>query len=214
MRSPRFAHAATEELFHYWDRRRGNRPAPDRSEIEPGEIRGILPDTFILEVDSAFGFTWRLAGTRVCALHCRELKGRDFLSDWTGQHRETVRSLLEAVIRDHAVAVLQFDAHTERKQSLDIEMVLMPLRVFGRPTCRILGAIGPMDLPYWVGLHPPTTREIEGVRLFWPSGQPGQRHDETPMAVPPPLASATVSPPALDSMRRYRHLMVLDGGKS
>lgn len=212
MPAPRFAHSATEELYRYWDRRRGSRPAPDRSEIEPGEIRTILPDTFILEADPAMGYTWRLAGTRVCALHCRELKGRDFLGDWHGQHRETMQSLLNGILRDHAVAVLQFSGRTDRNQTLDMEMVLLPLRVFGRPTCRVLGAIGTMDQPYWVGLHPPLRRTIDGVRLLWPSGEPGLFED--PALEPPALDFETAAPDTLESMRRYRHLMVLDGGKS
>ena len=40
-------HATTRMLFAYWDTLRGERAAPDRGEIEPGEIRHILADTFI-----------------------------------------------------------------------------------------------------------------------------------------------------------------------
>ena len=72
-------HTSTRELFAYWDRRRGRRPAPERGEIEPGPIRRVLGDTFILSFDEPAGHPFRLAGTRVCALFCRELKGEGFV---------------------------------------------------------------------------------------------------------------------------------------
>jgi hypothetical protein len=206
LRKPRFAQPATEELFQYWDRRRAGRPAPDRSEIEPSDIRSILPDTFILEVDEARGYAWRLAGTRVCGLHCRELKGRDFLTDWHGKERATLTSLLEAVVTESAVAVLQAAYATERGQMIEAEMVLLPLRVFARPICRVLGAIATTERPYWIGIAAPTRRTITGMRLIWPSGVPEDIVEPQPPACDPILDEA-------DGSRRYRHLMVLDGGK-
>jgi hypothetical protein len=176
LRKPRFGHKATEELFHYWDGRREGRPAPDRSDIEPSDIRTILPDAFILEVDANHGYSWRLAGTRVCALHCRELKGRDFLADWHGEERATLTALLDAVVREAAVAIIQIDYVAECRKTLEAEMVLLPLRVFARP--------------------------------IWPSGIPSA--EEAPKGAPEP------DPIAQDAerARRYRHLMVLDGGKT
>lgn len=209
-RRPRFGHATTEELYRYWDRRRGTRPAPDRTEIEPSDIRTILPDTFILEVDDTGRFSWRLAGTRVCAVHCRELKGRDFLSDWTGKERQTIQAVLDAIIRESAVGIIQFEGRSERDQNLSMEMVLLPLKVFGRTTCRVLGAIATMERPYWLGLYPPVVRRVAGLRMLWPSGQQGTEEAASfgRRSEPPPTVMA-----GLDQVRRYRHLMVVDGGK-
>ena len=75
-------HAASRELYAYWEERRGTRPAPERAEIEPGAIRGVLSDAFILALDGSAGHPVRLAGTRVCALFGRELKGESFLDLW------------------------------------------------------------------------------------------------------------------------------------
>ena len=71
-------HAASRELYAYWEEKRGTRPAPERAEIEPGAIRGVLSDAFILAIDRSAGHPIRLAGTRVCALFDREIKGRSF----------------------------------------------------------------------------------------------------------------------------------------
>ena len=37
-------HAASSELYAYWQEKRGKRPAPERADIEPGAIRGALSD--------------------------------------------------------------------------------------------------------------------------------------------------------------------------
>jgi hypothetical protein len=71
-------HSSIRELFDYWNERRGRRAAPERGDIEPGDIRGVLADTFILAFDAPASHPFRIAGTRVCALFGRELKGEAF----------------------------------------------------------------------------------------------------------------------------------------
>ena len=77
-------HPASRELFAYWEERRGKRSAPERADIEPGAIRQVLSDAFILALDGGAGHPFRLAGTRVCALFGRELKGEPFIGLWAG----------------------------------------------------------------------------------------------------------------------------------
>ena len=67
--------ASSQELYAYWEKQRGTRSAPARTDIEPGAIRHILSDAFILALDGDAGHPFRLAGTRLCALFGRELKG-------------------------------------------------------------------------------------------------------------------------------------------
>ena len=44
-------HAASRQLHAYWGERRGKRSAPERADIEPGTIRQVLSDAFILALD-------------------------------------------------------------------------------------------------------------------------------------------------------------------
>ena len=61
-------HPSSREFFAYWDGKRGAARAPDRSEIEPHAVRGLLGDIFVLSCETDAGFPFRVAGTRVCAL--------------------------------------------------------------------------------------------------------------------------------------------------
>ena len=61
-------HPSNREFFAYWDDKRGDTRAPERSDIEPGAVRELLGDIFVLSYDNETGFPFRVAGTRVSAL--------------------------------------------------------------------------------------------------------------------------------------------------
>jgi len=227
-------HPSTRELYDYWQRLRGSRPAPERTEIEPSDIRRILGDTFILEVASRNDYRFRLAGTRVCALYGRELKGRDFLSFWTGKDREAVATLLAAVSQDAAAAVLGMTGRSAHDRDLACEILLLPVRQKGGGYSRIIGSLAPMDDPYWIGIHPILKQSITSLRLIWPDERPTflRRGDQLdveaipvvdPVVAPrgeaPPRPGVPVRPVPLHPWtghpnRRVGHLVVLDGGKT
>ena len=218
-------HAATRELYDYWQRLRGRRPAPDRTEIEPSDIRRVLGDTFILEATSRDEYRFRLAGTRVCALYGRELKGRDFLSFFTGKDREAVSTLLAAVSQDAAAAVFGFDGVSAHDRRLACEVLLLPVRQKGEGWTRVLGCLAPMDDPYWIGIHPILSQSLTSLRLIWPDERPTflRRGDALPplddvvarpASRPPSVGAEPLGILAGVGERRVGHLVVLDGGKA
>src|SRR6185437_4506630 len=69
----------TRQLFDYWNAKRGRAVAPDRALIAPGDIRELLPLTFIISCDEQSDFQFRLAGSQVCGLFGRELRGSSML---------------------------------------------------------------------------------------------------------------------------------------
>lgn len=202
----------TRELYDYWQRIRGDRPAPERSEIEPADIRTLLADTFILEVVSRTDYRFRLAGTRICAAYGREMKGKEFLSFWQGKDREAVASLLAAIHEDAAAAVLGMVGRSDHGRELAFECLLLPISQPGQGYCRVLGCLVPADDPYWIGIHPIMTQTISSLRLIWPDERPfriGLSEDEKAQTPRPGNASVVHS-----MRRRVAHLVVYDGGKS
>ena len=141
-------HASTRELFAYWNGRRGARVAPERAEIDPGAIRKALSDTFLLASTLGRDPAFRLAGTRVCALFGRELKGECFLSLLEEADRAAARSLLRVVATEMVGVVA---GATSREPRVDLELLLLPLRHCGRGGTRMIGALAPLDAPFWIG---------------------------------------------------------------
>jgi len=102
--------AASQELHAYWSGLRGARSAPERAEIDPAAIRGVLADTFILELDESRGYPIRIAGTRTNLLFDRELKGAAFVDLWRKPDQLEIAAVL-ACVADEAVAVANSTAY-------------------------------------------------------------------------------------------------------
>lgn len=104
-------------LFQYWNRLRDGRPAPRRTEVEPADIKALLADTFILEMDTRKEAVFRLAGTRLCAIYGRELKGFSFPSLWREKDQRLVARLVHGVFHQKSVVVISFEGFSRTGRS-------------------------------------------------------------------------------------------------
>jgi hypothetical protein len=147
-------HAASRMLFAYWDGARGERAAPERGEIEPGAIRHILADTFILEIGAHGAAEFRLAGTRLCALFGRELRGQPFERLWPGHATAEARRCVDIVMDEMSGLVTGHVGATLEGSTIILETLLLPLRHGGKTHALALGALSPATIPAWFGLHP------------------------------------------------------------
>jgi hypothetical protein len=145
-------HAASRELYAYWEERRGGRLAPERADIEPGAIRQALSDTFILELaDASHGHSFRLAGTRVCALFGRELKGESFLNLWSIGSRQAISDLLTISNEEGVGTVAGVTAESVISEQVDLELLLLPLGIRRPSLARTIGILAPLKAPPWLG---------------------------------------------------------------
>jgi hypothetical protein len=144
-------HSSTRELHAYWNERRGARTAPERGDIEPGAIRKALGDTFILASDPTRGYVFRLAGTRVCALFGRELRGESFAALWARSGRAPVRDLLGVIASEATGVVAGASGRTREGFATDLELLLLPLTHRGQNNARMIGALAPLTAPVWLG---------------------------------------------------------------
>lgn len=209
-------HDGSVALFQYWHRLRDARPAPKRTEIEPADIKSLLADTFILEQDVRGEAVFRLAGTRLCAIYGRELKGFSFPSLWRSRDQKLVSRLAQDVFALRSVAVVAYRGISQTGRAANFELLLLPLDG-GLDNPRCLGCVTPDSKPYWLGVDPLQEALIESIRVVDPDREPLFLKNRPAVEVPPiapsseQLASAAL--PARAG-RRIRHLVVLDGGLS
>jgi hypothetical protein len=156
----------TKELYAYWSDLKGARAAPDRSDIDPAAIRQVLADTFIIEVDAQCAFPIRLCGTRLNALWLADQKGGSFLDLWREEDRRTVAAALLTVIDGITPVVAGARALAADTQSLDLELLLLPLRHFGKTHSRLLGSLAPSFQPDWLGRRPAGPLELVSLRVM------------------------------------------------
>jgi hypothetical protein len=147
-------HSSSRELFAYWTARRGARLAPERGDIEPAAIRHSLSDVFMLAADFVEEQRFRLAGTRVCGLFGRELKGESFGSLWNEASRDHLRGLLTVVTEENTGIVAGAIGRNAEGGAVDLELLLLPLARQGLARIRAIGVLAATDLPFWLGARP------------------------------------------------------------
>lgn len=211
-------HETSKTLYRYWNTKRGKNSIPERADIEPADIAGILGDTFILEPHSVDDFRFRLAGTRICGSYCRDLRNVNILEFFKGKEKESIKTLLSAAAYENSAVVIGLIARTERGQSIALEMTLLPLRANNGKEARILGTLVSTESPYWLGLWPIIDHEVSSLRMIWPEKE--EQIIKRPRHHAVNAHDSIAADPAAeqnvflsDQSRRYGHLVVLDGGR-
>lgn len=161
-------HASCREMFRYWATLRGQRPAPTRDEIDPVALRRVLGDSFILSVEPARGHVIRLAGTRVCALFCREIKAASFLDLWESESRPLMGSLVEIVTAELSAVVAGAQGRPRSESPVPLELLLLPLAPGATRHARLIGVLAPLVPAYWVGISPVETLTLGAFRHIEP----------------------------------------------
>ena len=138
-------HPSSREFYAYWDEKRGGARAPDRSEIEPGAVRELLGDIFVLSCDSAAGYPFRVAGTRVCALLGRDLKDRSFSELFAADGRREIEDIISVVSEEMLAAVAGITAVSEDGRPAHLELLLLPFNTRAHTPLSLTGLLAPFE---------------------------------------------------------------------
>lgn len=158
--------AASQQLFAYWDALRGVRGAPERNDIEPTALRGVISDTFILEFKRAEGFPMRVTGSRTSALFGRELRGARFLELWETAAREEIARVIESAADGAQPFLIGARGGPAGAAPIDFETLILPLRHHGATHDRVLGSVTPAGGAAWFGLLPVRPLALTSLRAL------------------------------------------------
>ena len=140
-------HPSTRELYEYWDQQRAGAPAPERNALEPGPIRHLIGDTFVICCDRGSRFPLRIAGTRVCAMVGRDLKGEDFLELWARASRRQVEDFLSIATEESLATVAGVTAFTDKLSPVYLELLLLPFAPSALAPQSVTGSLVPLTVP-------------------------------------------------------------------
>ncbi len=145
-------HAVSCGLYAYWRAlKRGGCP-PERNDIEPCAIRGVLADTFVLDFNPRSGFPFRISGSKINALFLKELRGAAFLQIWREADRGKIEAILRTAADEEAPYLVLGEARPAGLKPVEIEVALLPLRHQGESHARMLGSLVAMSGSDWLGL--------------------------------------------------------------
>jgi hypothetical protein len=143
-------HPSSREFFAYWNEKRGGARAPDRSDIEPGAVRELLGDIFVLSYDGTAGYPFRVAGTRVCALLGCDLKDRSFSALFTPDGRREIEDIIAVVAEEMLAAVAGITATSEDGSPAPMELLLLPFNARAHTPLSLTGLLAPFESQHGV----------------------------------------------------------------
>lgn len=202
----------TQTLYAYWNEVRVDRLAPNRFDIEPGRIAGILPETMIIERNPDGNYRFRLAGTRLCEHFGGRLRGSRLFDVFQGDDGLLVARNLGVMARQGAVGLFHIQSVNTRGEDVIGELIILPLLHVNKNVDRFLGAWSFDETPADDALL--VSHCILDYELLWPRGRP--------IAPVRPAFDCETAGPALASHVREarvvrserRHFRVYDGGRT
>ena len=138
-------HPSSREFFAYWDAKRGDARAPDRSDIEPGAVRELLGDIFVLSYDNDAGYPFRVAGTRVSALLGRDLKDASFSALFTEDSRREIEDIVTYVAEEMLPAIAGVTAASDGGKTAHLELLLLPFNNRAHAPISLTGLLAPFE---------------------------------------------------------------------
>lgn len=137
-------HPSNQEFYAYWDEKRAGALAPERSDLEPEQVRHLLGDIFVLSCDLAAGYPFRVAGTRMCALLGADLKGQRFTSLFRDADREDITDILGVVTEENQPTVAGLSALAPDGGRFHLELLLLPFSARSHSPISLTGLLAPL----------------------------------------------------------------------
>ena len=238
-------HNKTKELLNYWmdlyelmgndEKSTGPRIWPERSDVRPSECRTLLSDMFILETENHEA-KFRLAGTSLCSIFGKELKGQSFASTFEPKDQRAAENWALQMGTEEFVAVICTQGMTAQGEVVNFESLLLPLSHQGMRGTRALGITVASETPVWLGYTPIVHHSIRSVRVLHPwaglqERQPTKinrpvekapRFNRAMLQAAPALAPTQpedftpviARDTGLGKIRKFGHLGVIDGGRA
>lgn len=119
-------HPATREVYEYWNRQRAGAAAPERSAFDPAAIRHLIGDMFVIGCDEPSRLALRVAGTRICAMLGRDVKGEDFCGLFARASRRKVEDFVAIATEESLATLAGVTASTGSGVAVHLELLLLP----------------------------------------------------------------------------------------
>jgi hypothetical protein len=139
-------HPSSQQFFAYWEQARGEEQAPTRATFEPGPVRHLLADSFVLAYAHSDGFPFRVAGTRLCALLGRDLKGTSFSGLWHSKSRGEIADIV-GIVAEETLGTVAGATAMVNGMPLFLELLLLPLVSGSQMPVSVTGILAPLTVP-------------------------------------------------------------------
>ncbi|MFD0915568.1 PAS domain-containing protein [Pseudahrensia aquimaris] len=202
---------------------------PERQAVQPMHCPELLGDMFILDITNG-AESYRLAGTRLCAMMGRELKDEPFSANFDDADQRAAESWATGLADDDYLVLICSDGVSADGRVVPLETLMMPLNHNGQRGERVLGITVPLEMPAWLLSQRLERQTIRSVRILrpWELKPAAEQNDFAALGVQSPEFSndfdtpSSITPinpanePLIDengAVRGAPFLRVLEGGR-
>jgi hypothetical protein len=132
-----------QTLYAYWQRKLVGRRMPARSDIDPLDLKAVLPNLILLDVHAEpLDFRVRVAGTRIYDIFGADLTGRSVRDLTPPLLSDAIWASLETMTRDGLPQHVHLEFATASGYARSYRVLRLPLGDDGATVDRILVATG------------------------------------------------------------------------
>lgn len=115
------------EVFNYWHAKRGARPMPARRDIDPLELRGVLPHLMLTDIEPGPRFRYRLFGTAVVEAFGLDATGRYVDEVMLGRYKDFLIGLYRDIMAMKKPVYSTSIYGTKRNAQMWTQRLMLPL---------------------------------------------------------------------------------------
>ena len=138
-------HSSLRNLYDYWNARRGARFMPARSDLDPVDLKPILPVLILIDVvTDARRYVYRLVGTREVEMRGSDPTGKAVQDAYYAESPEETALYLDCVVRTREPVLYRGTYQPLSTRTLREEVLFLPLSKDGE-TVNMVMVLGHID---------------------------------------------------------------------
>jgi hypothetical protein len=127
-------------LFAYWDRIRAGRMAPRWADLDPGDIRPLLPHVMVMEIlGPPFDVLYRIVGTAVVEAYGHDFTWETLLTPAPDADTPAWLDIFRRYFERKGPCFGQYRIALDRKETLVVDAGVFPLSSDGTTVDRLIG---------------------------------------------------------------------------
>ena len=132
-------HVSLRQLHAYWNARRGARAMPARVDLDPVDLKALLPMLILIDVvPDARRYTYRLVGTREVEMRGRDPTGKSILEAYYGESAEDTTLYLDRVVQTREPVLYRGTYQPLRTRTQRDDVLFLPLSKDGEAVNMIM----------------------------------------------------------------------------
>jgi len=126
------------QVYDYWQQKRGTRAMPARRDIEPMELKAVLPQLILVDVEEGPRFRYRLFGTAVVEAFGSDPTGKYIDEVMVGAYKAFLLGLYNDMLASKKPIYSTSIYGTKRDTKLWTQRLMLPLSSDGQAVDKVL----------------------------------------------------------------------------